>query len=65
MVAADLDGLSARLVGDYSGYSVSEEALAQPKWVHEALLSLLLPVTPRGMLLDEVSLLMPRWPNAL
>ena len=55
MVAADLDGLSARLVGDYSGYSVSEEALAQPKWGTSSVEIPLLPVTQRGMLLDEVA----------
>ncbi len=55
-ITADVDALSARLAEGYDGLTPTDEALNQPRWGVTDTEIPLLPMTPRGVLFDEVSI---------
>jgi taurine transport system permease protein len=54
-ITESIYALSARLEQGHEGLNVSEEALSQPRWGITSSEIPLLPMTPRGMLFDHVS----------
>jgi len=54
-LSAEIESLSAELRKGSAGLSPAEEALAQPKWGVTNTEIPILPVTPRGVLFDQVS----------
>ncbi len=54
-ITADVDALSARLAQGYDGLTPTDAALNQPRWGVSDTEIPLLPMTPRGVLFDEVS----------
>ena len=54
-VAADLDDISARIEAGYDDLYPTTEALAQPKWGVQDEEIALLPMTPKGVLFDDVA----------
>ena len=55
MITDDINALSAQLEGGYDGLSPTAEALNQPSWGVTTTEIPLLPMTPRGVLFDDVS----------
>ncbi|NKB77367.1 MAG: ABC transporter permease subunit [Gammaproteobacteria bacterium] len=55
-LSADLEALSAKLGAGYAGLTPTEEALAQPKWGTTYIEIPVLPMTPKGVLFDNVAL---------
>lgn len=55
-VAADLDQITANIAAGYDELTPTTQALAQPKWGVEDEEIGLLPMTPKGVLFDAVSL---------
>lgn len=54
-LSADLDGLSEKLRSGPDGLQPTQEALAQPKWGTEHTEIPVLPMTPKGILFDNVA----------
>ena len=55
-LAAEFDFLSEDVLAGYDGYEPTPEALLQPKWGITEVEIPLLPLTPRGVLFDNISL---------